>query len=336
MCDFTFPPGLAKHCSHDGVFMAGNVSYNGPLWSCRHDRHPYFRNMKHSRSEFLDIRNLRLHVRHWGEEGAPKLFMLHGWMDMSASFQFVVDSLERDWHVIAPDWRGFGLSQSSGNDTYWFPDYLADLEAILDHYTPSEPAKVVGHSLGGNVASVYAGVRRQRIARLVSLEGGSLLAGTPEQLPGRYAQWLDECRNPPYLRSYASQKEVAERLQANNPRLTPERAAFLAQHWAGPNERGEWEVRADPAHRHIAPNLYRIDEVFACWSSITAPVLMIAGEFALLGVRLGDPAKGRAEIELRTASIPNSTIATVAGAGHMLQHDQPEEVARLIEGFMSA
>lgn len=290
--------------------------------------------MKPSRSEFLHIRKLRLHMRHWGREGAPKLFMLHGWMDVSASFQFMVDSLKRDWHVIAPDWRGFGLSEWSGNDTYWFPDYLADFEAILDHYSPGEPVRVVGHSLGGNVASIYAGTRPQRIARLASLEGGSLLAGQPEQMPGRYAQWLDECRNPPFLRTYSSLEEVAQRLKANNPRLTSERAAFLAPHWAARNEEGRWALQADPAHRHLAPSLYRLDEVFACWGAITAPVLMIAGEFALLGVRLGDAKAGRAEIELRTASIPNSIIATVSGAGHMLQHDQPEEVARLVENFM--
>ena len=67
--------------------------------------------MKASRSEFLDIRGLRYHVRTWGNASAPKLFLLHGWMDVSASFQFVVDELRRDWHVIAPDWRGFGLSE---------------------------------------------------------------------------------------------------------------------------------------------------------------------------------------------------------------------------------
>ena len=41
---------------------------------------------------------------------APKLFLLHGWMDVGASFQFLVDALHGDWHVIAPDLRGFGRS----------------------------------------------------------------------------------------------------------------------------------------------------------------------------------------------------------------------------------
>ena len=62
--------------------------------------------MKSSRSEFIDIRGLRTHVRHWGPEDAPRLFLLHGWLDVSAAFQFTVDALKQDWHVIAPDWRG--------------------------------------------------------------------------------------------------------------------------------------------------------------------------------------------------------------------------------------
>ena len=93
---------------------------------------------KPSRSEFLSLRGLRTHVRHWGSPDAPKLFMLHGWMDISASFQFVVDCLKRDWHVIAPDWRGFGLSERVQADCYWFPDYLGDLDALLDQLAPSE------------------------------------------------------------------------------------------------------------------------------------------------------------------------------------------------------
>src|ERR1035437_356737 len=110
--------------------------------------------MKSSNSEFIDLRGLRIHVRTWGPVDAPPLFMLHGWMDFSATFQFLVDAFSRDWRVIAPDWRGFGESQWQ-NDSYWFANYLADLEALLDHYSPDEPARLVGHSMGSNVACLY-------------------------------------------------------------------------------------------------------------------------------------------------------------------------------------
>src|SRR3954468_12382128 len=126
--------------------------------------------MKLSRSEFVDIRGLRYHVRTWGDARAPKIFLLHGWMDVSASFQFLVDCFKRDWYVIAPDWRGFGLTAWAPGG-YWFPDYYADLDALLDLYEPNSPCRLVAHSMGGNVATTYAGMRPHRVAKLVWLEG---------------------------------------------------------------------------------------------------------------------------------------------------------------------
>src|SRR5437867_3764938 len=124
--------------------------------------------MKTSESLFVPVRGLRYHCRCWGDERATKLFMLHGWMDVSASFQFLVDALRRDWRVIAPDWRGFGLSEWAKSDSYWFPDYFADLDRLLEHFHPDSPATLVGHSMGGNVAAMYAGIRPERVEKLVN------------------------------------------------------------------------------------------------------------------------------------------------------------------------
>jgi pimeloyl-ACP methyl ester carboxylesterase len=292
--------------------------------------------MTPSRSEFLSIRGLRLHVRHWGREGAPKLFMAHGWMDMSASFQFVVDALAGDWHVIAPDWRGFGLSERSGNDTYWFPDYFADLEAILDHYSPNQPVNLLGHSMGGNIVSVYAGVRPERIAKLINLEGFGLPATKPEQAPGRYANWLDEVKHPPVMRGYASLEEVAARLQKTNPRLADARAAFLAQHWAAQNADGQWEILGDPAHKMPGPLLYQVEEVLACWRRITAPVLWIEAEHTDMWRWMGPKEQARLEVDRRLAQLAKVTARMMPDAGHMLHHDQPELLARMIEEFMAS
>ncbi len=133
--------------------------------------------MKDSRSEFIDARSVRLHVCRWGNPDMPMLFfMLHGWMDVAASFQFVVDALDDGWQVLAPDARGFGLSDwpmaKQGGGHYYFHDYLADLEAILDHYTPTSPANLVGHSMGANVSLLYADVRPERVRRVVAKASG--------------------------------------------------------------------------------------------------------------------------------------------------------------------
>src|SRR5258705_12630591 len=102
--------------------------------------------MKPSQSHIHTIRNLRYHVRTWRAAAAPRLFLLHGWMDVSASFQFLVDCFDREWSVIDRDWRGFGLTAWAPGGC-WFPYYYADLEALLEIYQPDVPAFLVAHSM---------------------------------------------------------------------------------------------------------------------------------------------------------------------------------------------
>jgi pimeloyl-ACP methyl ester carboxylesterase len=287
-----------------------------------------------SRSEFLTLRGLRMHVRHWGEPSAPKLFMLHGWMDVSASFQFVVDCLARDWHVIAPDWRGFGLSERAAADCYWFADYLGDLDGLLQHYSPDAPVNLLGHSMGANVVAIYAGVRPHRVAKLINLEGFGLPATQPSQAPARYAQWLDELRAPPPMRNYPSREAVAARLKKTNPRLSAERADFLAGHWAAPNAQGEWEILGDPAHKITSAMLYRSDEVTACWAEITAPVLWVEADDTDIWNWMGPKETARIEIDRRRDFIPKLHCAMISDAGHMMHHDQPAALAQMIEAFL--
>lgn len=286
--------------------------------------------MKASRSEFHSLRGLRHHVRVWGDAGAPRLVMLHGWMDVGASFQFLVDGLAREWEVIAPDLRGFGLSDWC-REGYWFPDYYADLEALLDLYQPAGPALIVGHSMGGVIASIYAGIRPNRVARLVSMEGLGLARHKPDQAPQRYEQWLDQLKEPSAFRPYRSFDEVAARLRKTNPRLSPERAAFLAQHWAKRLENGEIALLSDPAHRMVNPYLFRIDEAIACWRRVTAPVLLVSGRQSEIPGRMKDTPEQLAE---RKGAFRNHREIELDEAGHMMHHDQPERLARIIEDFL--
>ena len=289
--------------------------------------------MRAAESTYYDIRGLKYHVRRWpAAGGAPRrLVLLHGWMDVSASFQFLVDALGAAWEVFAPDWRGYGLSQWGRSDCYWFPDYIADLDALLRTIQPDAPVDLVGHSLGGNVAALYAGVRPERIARLVNLEGFGMARTHPDQAPKRYGLWLDELREPPQLKPYADFPALADRLQKNNPRLRRDRAEFLAQHWGRRTDEGQVVLRGDPAHKIINPVLYHYEEARACWQSITAPVLWVDAAESGIAKRMRLAAEDYAD---RRSAHGRLRCVTVEGAGHMLHHDQPERVAQLIEEFM--
>jgi pimeloyl-ACP methyl ester carboxylesterase len=301
---------------------------------------PMYQPKRASRSEFVPIRHLRYHVRLWGQAraGEPPLVLVHGWMDVAASWQFVVDAFAHDRLVIAPDWRGYGLTELPRTDNYWFPDYLADLDFLLDHYAPDTPVDLVGHSMGGNIAMLYAGVRPERIRRLVNLEGFGLAGTRPSQAPGRYAKWISDLkafhRSELALKSYDDVDGVARRLMKTNRRLGQDKADWLARHWARQDEDGRWHILGDPAHKITNANLFRVDEVLETYKAIQAPVLSVEAS----DDSLGQWWQGRytlAEYHERLKSVSDVRISRVEDAGHMLHHDQPAAVARLIEDFMS-
>lgn len=277
------------------------------------------------------VRGIRIHVREWGRPGAPMLLMLHGWSDISATFQFVVDALKNDWHVVAPDWRGHGRS-GRGHDAYWFMDYVGDLDALLNLYSPNGPVRIVGHSMGGNVAQLYAGVRPERVAELVVLEA----LGRPDRLasdaPERFAQWLDQLAARRAPRAYESVATFALRLHRANPRLTAERAGFLARELSEPVEGGGIRIAIEPAHRNIVPVMHRRAEAEACWRRITAPVLWLLQEGNAWRESRGLDAEA---FEHMKSCFANLREIRVPDCGHNMQHDQPERVAAEIEKFLS-
>ena len=294
---------------------------------------------KHAHSEFVTIRHLQYHVRQWGTPSPDKtpLVMVHGWMDVSASFQFVIDCLQDDHWVIAPDWRGFGLTDTPNTDNYWFPDYLADLDFLLDHYVGTRPVNLVGHSMGGHVATMYAGVRPERIHRLINLEGFGMPISRPAQAPGRYAKWMDALKTlhagAQDLKPYPDLTAVAQRLMKTNPRLSQDKADWLATHWARPNAQGEWRILGHAAHKVINAQLFRVEEILAIYERISAPTLCVVAQEDSLRQWWQDKYT-LDEFKQRIACVPNLQHAVIQDAGHMLHHDQPEQLARLMEGFL--
>ena len=292
-------------------------------------------------SHFVDVRGERHHVLTWGSPQSPPLVLLHGWMDVGASFQFLVDALAGDWYAIAPDLRGFGRSawQPQG---YWFYDYLADLEALVDRFARDEPVRLVGHSLGGNIVMNYAGVRPARVDRVVSLEGFGIPAEAADDAPRKVAKWLDAIATLPRSRPYASLAAVADHLQKKNPRLTRDRAEFLAQHWARALPDGRAELISDPRHKMPFPHVYRIEEAVAVWRNVTAPVLWVAATESEIPRWLERHPEGNAGsdglagVRRRLAHIRDGRLALIADAGHMLHHDQPAAVAAQMEPFLLA
>ncbi|MBT8091650.1 MAG: alpha/beta hydrolase [Gammaproteobacteria bacterium] len=270
------------------------------------------------------VRDASYAIHEWGASDAPLLVYVHGWGDCGSTFQFVVDELQKEWHVVAPDWRGFGRSQVECG-SYWFPDYLADLHALGDLLSPSEPLRLVGHSMGGNVASLYAGIMPERVQALVNIEGLGLPDSDPGEAPQRYRAWIEQLGARPRFSEYGDFDALASHIRKRSPRMSAAAAAFVAREWASRGADGVIRLRADPGHKLPNPILYRRAEAAACWQKTTADVLLVSGAQSRLMREYGAAAADMFRQARR---------AVIQEAGHMLHFEAPAALAAEIEDFL--
>lgn len=283
-----------------------------------------------SRSEFLRARGLRHHIRRWGPHEAAPLFLGHGYLDVSATFEPLAAELVRlgngRWQVLAPDWRGFGYSEWP-QDGYWFQDYVADLDAIVDHYAPASALALIGHSMGAQIVSLYAGLRPERVDRLVLLDGLAWPDMASAMAPQRFRSWLQQVREVPKLRRYPSFDDLAGRIRRQHPQLDDAHAQFVARCWGRDDGNGGIVLCADPRHHRSGPGVYHVADSESIWREVTADTLHI----------LAGRSQFRASPDLaasRDACFRKLVNDTIENSGHMLHFDAPVETAQRIAAFL--
>lgn len=279
-------------------------------------------------SRFVRLRGLRFHLRTWGSEDKPLLVLLHGWLDTSATWSDVGARLGERFHVVIPDQRGYGYSEWP-QDGYWFPDYLGDLDALIDHLAPAAPIALVGHSMGGQIASLYAGLRPERIGRLAVIDSLFLPDMPATKAPKQVGRWLQQLKEPPREKTYESFEELAVRIQKQQPQLSAARALFVARGWGAKGADGRIKLLADPKHRRDMPTLYRNAESMEIWKAITAPTLFIDGGASAFVKAI--PAE---EKLARRACFRQHQLTVVPEAGHMLHFDAPDALADGLLAFL--
>ncbi len=285
--------------------------------------------IKHPTHHDIEIRGLTYRVNTWGDESCEPVYLLHGWADVGMAFQFIVDNMKDDWYLIAPDWRGFGDTQWNPGG-YWFPDYLADLEAIIAHFTPDTSIRLAGHSMGGNVAWLYAGVRPDRVSHAVSLDAIGLSDSDPGQAPHHYSKWLDQIGSDISFVTYPNREKVVQQIKQLAPRIDIDRAEFLSDYWTAKTNEGNYPIKHDPAHKRVNPILYRRAEVLSCWQQIQADVLLLLGRQSwVYGSYTSDGHKD----EIHHA-IKRFMEILIEDTGHMIHLEQPEQVGVILDAFL--
>lgn len=286
------------------------------------------------RSKKLNVRGLQYHIQEWGDASKPTLFLLHGWMDCGASFQFIAPSLVDHFHLVAPDWRGFGESEHAPGG-YYFPDYFADLDLILEHFSPHAPVQLVGHSMGGQIALMYAGIRADRVSSLLSLEAIGLNETQSDQAPRKYRKWMAQILSNEPSRVYPDCDSLMRSIHAGNPALSTEMVEKLAEFWGKPiGDNGAVMLKHDHKHRYANPVRYNFDDTVEVWKQITARVGLVMATDSYFYSQYTQT--GRLGFARNLLSIKDADYFLIEQCNHMLHLEKPEQTAASIQTFFSA
>lgn len=279
-------------------------------------------------SRYFQSQGLKLHFTDWGNAQAPPLLLVHGGLDHSRSWDYLARALAADFHVVAPDLRGHGDSGWAFGSSYSLADHVYDLTGLVKAEGFGKVA-IVGHSMGGMVSLTYAGAFPERVSKLVVLDGvTNFPARRPKPADVRITDWagdLDKLAQRKIHR-YPTVADGADRIVGRNPRLTREQALHLATHGMKRNDDGSFSWKYDPYLRARAPYRLSLEDNIGLWSRIACPTLLVAASESFLP----DPEKAGVMSHFRHAE-----LAKIAGAGHWLQHDRPDEVLGLIQRFLT-
>lgn len=309
------------------------------------------------RAEDLQVADTRLRLWHLeqkpteGTESRPRVLILHGMRDVSRSLLPVAEPLAQTHAVTLLDQRGHGASDYTG--AYSIEHFYYDLHSVIRHLQGADqtPVTLIGHSLGGQICARFAGLFPELIARLVLVEGLGPpepnwqpgLARAPQEIEQYRAALLQRLSIPARMRPLADRAFAAERLLANNPRLTPERAAFIAGVATREIDNGKngtelhWAFDPRVASAFVGFSLADSERL---WRAVRCPVLTITGDHADEYWRtavLQDGFTGRfqdGEYAARIAHFQQIEHDSFAGSGHMVHFDEPEHLASRVQAFL--
>ena len=274
---------------------------------------------------------LRLHYVDWGNDDAPPLLLIHGGRDHCRNWDWIASELRDDYHIIAPDLRGHGDSQWLVGGGYLHIDYVYDIAQLIQQKHIA-PVTIMGHSLGGSISLIYAGLYPETVTKLISIEGMGAppswsSAGEASRVEHRLQNWV---RGLKHLsgrvpRKYQTLEDAFHRMQTENPHLTAEQARHLTVHGSNQNEDGTYSWKFDNYVRTFAPIGLNNDEVRTLYARIKCPTLLIYGKESWAS----DPSR-----DGRTDVFKDVTVRGIDKAGHWSHHDQFDVFMQTLREFL--
>jgi esterase len=268
-------------------------------------------------SEFVDVDGLRLHYLDWGGS-APPLVMLHGFTGHAHTWDRTAAALCDQYRVLALDQRGHG-------DSDWAPRYgskplVTDLLHFLDALKLSRVV-LMGLSMGGNVAYLFAARHPERVERLAILDIG------PEISPVGVARIA---RSTADSDVFASEDEAVAQARGANPRPTDadlhHRVAHNLRRLPDGTLTFKWDkaLRDGSAIRDDAT----VEERWAAWRAVRCPTLLVRGDDS----DILSPETAQRMLEEN----PNVALVTVPDCGHSITLEQPDGLREAIIPWLAA
>ena len=210
---------------------------------------------------------------HWSNPGAPKVLCLHGWLDNAASFVPLSSQL-KDFDLLALDFAGHGFSAHRPADSrYYSAENIYDVDAALDAMG-WDSCHIIGHSMGGGVASCFASASPKRVNRMVTLDAVGILTLPAEEAAKQLRLSVKSVRKArSFLRPYESVEEAMRARQKNSP-LSDEAARLLCERSL--EHTGDYyQWRTDPRLNWRSPQLFTNGQTLNVLAAIRSPVLAI-------------------------------------------------------------
>lgn len=272
---------------------------------------------------------LTLHALEWSREGVP-MVLVHGFGNEAHLWDDFAPTVAGHYRVIALDLRGHGDSDWDPDGRYDYTNHVADLDAVTRELG-FERMVLVGFSLGGRVAMLYAGLHPEKLAGMVIVDSAPVLdaRGTT-----RIRMEVAEHRDP----AFSTLAEYENILAHNYAAATPEAIKRMARNGLRQREDGKYVLKMDTAYRGArGPKLgpdelasreeQHVQDMWAALEKLPCPTLVVRGAASdIMSPEVAD--------RMVDEVIPNATLAVVPQAGHSVMTDNPEEFNKAVAEFV--
>jgi pimeloyl-ACP methyl ester carboxylesterase len=279
------------------------------------------------KDHFFTSDGLKIHYTEWGDPEADTAIFIHGIRDQGITWTFLLSALASVGcplkHAVAIDLRGHGDSEwSNSRGGYQHEDFLYDVAALIRHLNKT-PVTVIGHSLGGSMALLYAGSFPETVNKLVLLESVGPFAKEDAEVPELMAERLQGGKKArPTI--YKSVEDAAKAIKKRFHLIPEEVCSHMAEHGTKRLSSGvTWKY--DPSFRFRSTTILSEGQIAAFIDRVQCPMLMVYGTESDFMTSARSP---------RVKLFKNTQLVKIAGAGHHIPHEKPDELAKIIGPFL--